>query len=133
MFVLPDGRVVVPRTELTYPGVTTEVLEDKTADPLKMSRNAADPQKAPVDHIMGDMEDACPSQMKGERVRAALAEAFSTLDFGRKVVTWRPNGIQSKWFEADIEHMMKKAVDKFHGIVLPKPFSGEDVRYAINI
>ena len=45
MFRLPDGRTVIPRTELTYPGTNREVLTNKDADPLRMSRNAADPQR----------------------------------------------------------------------------------------
>ena len=130
MFLLPDGRRVVPRTELTYPGITPTVLTDKSADPLKMSKNAI---RTPVDHIMGDMEDACPYDLKGEPVRKALAEALNTLDFGSKVVTWRPNNIRSGLFEADVEYMMRHAVDKFHGMVMPKSFGPDDVRYVLDI
>ena len=47
MFVVDDGkRIVVPRTELTYPGHN-----------LRMHQNAAG---ASVDHVMADFEYACP-------------------------------------------------------------------------
>ena len=42
-------RLVVPRSELTYP-----------AHVMRLHQNAADPTKAPVDHVMPDFEDACP-------------------------------------------------------------------------
>lgn len=133
MFLLPDGRRVVPRSELTYPGANRDLLTDKSADPLRMSKNAADPVRSPVDMVMGDMEDACPRDLKGEPVRKALAEAFCTLDFGAKVVSWRPNNILSGLFEADVDYMMRHARDRFHGMVLPKPFGPDDVRYAVDI
>ncbi|MSP78690.1 MAG: hypothetical protein EXR67_03945 [Dehalococcoidia bacterium] len=133
MFKLPDGRVVIPRTEMTYPGISRDVLTNKDADPLRMSRSAADAQRSPVDHVMADMEDACPFPLKGEPVRKAIAQAFTTLDFGHKVVTWRPNNVRSGLFEADVDYMMKHAVDRFHGIVLPKSFAVGDVEYAANV
>lgn len=130
MFVLPGGRIVVPRTVLTYPGIPRDVLTDPKVDPLKMSKSAA---RVAVDHVMGDMEDACPYDLKGPPVRKALAQAFSSIDFGSKVVTFRPNNAKSGLFEQDVEHMMRNAVDKFDGIVLPKSFSEEESRYACDV
>jgi citrate lyase beta subunit len=131
MYNLPDGRRVIPRTELTYPGLTRAIGASADADGrTKMSRSAA---SAPVDHIMGDMEDACPYELKGEPVRAALAESFRAVDFGKKVVTWRPNNLKSGLFEPDVEYMMRSAVDRFHGIVLPKSFSAAEVEYADHV
>ena len=59
MFVLDKGtRFVIPRTEMTYPGHN-----------MKLHTTAADPVKAPVDHVMADFEDACPYEFKGEKSR----------------------------------------------------------------
>ena len=58
MFVLDGGtRVVVPRTELTYPGHN-----------MKLHTNAASAEKTPVDHVMADLEDACPYGSKAIKV-----------------------------------------------------------------
>ena len=77
MFVLDGGtRVVVPRTELTYPGHN-----------MKLHTNAASAEKTPVDHVMADLEDACPYEFKGDKSRATMVEALNTLDFGKKVIT----------------------------------------------
>ena len=118
MFVLENGaRFVIPRTEMTYPGHN-----------LKLHQNAADPQKSPVDHVMADFEDACPYEFKGEKSRKVMVEALNTLDFGRKVVTVRPNNIHSPFFKGDIEAIVLGAPNRFHGIMLPKTRNGEEIK-----
>lgn len=114
MYVLQKlGRFVIPRTELTYPAHT-----------MKMHENAA---KAPTDHIMPDFEDACPYEFKGEPVRKTLVEALNTVDFGGKVIAVRPNNIRSKYFLDDLRAIMLGAPDRFHGIILPKTETPEDI------
>lgn len=114
MYVIQkQGRIVIPRTELTYPCHT-----------LKMNQNAA---KAPVDHVMPDFEDACPYDFKGEPSRTTLVEALNTIDFGTKVIAIRPNNIRSKYFLGDVQAIMLGAPDKFHGIILPKTETPEDI------
>ena len=118
MFVLDGGtRVVVPRTELTYPGHN-----------MKLHTNAASAEKTPVDHVMADLEDACPYEFKGDKSRATMVEALNTLDFGKKVITVRPNNIRSEFFRGDMEAILSGAVDKFHGIIIPKCNCPEDVK-----
>ncbi len=118
MFVLDNGkRFVIPRTEMTYPGHS-----------LKLHQNAADPVKSPVDHVMADFEDACPYEFKGEKSRKIMVEALNTLDFGKKVVTIRPNNIHSPFFKGDIEAIVLGAPNRFHGIILPKTRGPEEIR-----
>jgi citrate lyase subunit beta / citryl-CoA lyase len=118
MYVLDKGtRFVIPRTEMTYPGHN-----------LKLHQNAADPVKAPVDHVMADFEDACPYEFKGEKSRKTMVEALTTLDFGKKVVTVRPNNIHSPFFTGDMEAVMLGAPNRFHGIMLPKTRGPEEIK-----
>jgi citrate lyase subunit beta/citryl-CoA lyase len=118
MYVLDNGnRFVIPRTEMTYPGHS-----------MKLHQNAADPVKAPVDHVMADFEDACPYEFKGEKSRKVMVEALTTLDFGKKVVTVRPNNIHSPFFKGDMEAVMLGAPNRFHGIMLPKTRGPEEIR-----
>jgi len=118
MYVLDKGqRFVIPRTEMTYPGHS-----------MKLHQNAADAQKSPVDHVMADFEDACPYEFKGEKSRKVMVEAMNTLDFGKKVVTIRPNNIHSKFFKGDMEAIMLGAPNRFHGIMLPKTRGAEEIR-----
>jgi len=118
MFVMDNGnRFVIPRTEMTYPGHS-----------MKLHQNAADPVKSPVDHVMADFEDACPYEFKGEKSRRVMVEALNTLDFGRKVVTVRPNNVHSPFFRGDLEAVVLGAPNRFHGIVLPKTRGPEEIR-----
>jgi citrate lyase subunit beta / citryl-CoA lyase len=119
MFVLDGGkRFVIPRTELTYPGHS-----------LKLHQNAADSAKSPVDHVMADFEDACPYEFKGEKSRKTTVQALNTLDFGKKIVTVRPNNVQSPFFLGDLEAVVLGAPNRFHGIILPKTQGPEDIIY----
>lgn len=123
MFVLDRGkRFVIPRTEMTYPGHS-----------MKLHQNAADPVKSPVDHVMMDFEDACPYEFKGPKSRQCVVEALNTLDFGKKVITVRPNNIRSEFFLGDLEAVVLGAVDKFHGIILPKVHGPDDIKYVSSL
>jgi citrate lyase beta subunit len=114
MFYLEKaGRLVIPRTELTYP-----------CHKMDLHQKAA---KAPVDHVMADFEDACPYEFKGDPSRKVMVEALNTIDFGGRVVVIRPNNIKSKYFLGDMEAIMTGAVDRFHGIILPKTNEPDDI------
>jgi len=118
MFVMDNGaRFVIPRTEMTYPGHS-----------MKLHQNAADAAKSPVDHVMADFEDACPYEFKGEKSRKTMVEALTTLDFGKKVISIRPNNIHSKFFKGDIEAVVLGAPNRFHGIMLPKTRGPEEIK-----
>jgi citrate lyase subunit beta / citryl-CoA lyase len=117
MFLVDNGtRIVIPRTELTYPGHS-----------MKLHQNAADAVKSPVDHVMADFEDACPYEFKGEKSRKVMVEALNTLDFGKKIVTVRPNNIRSPFFKGDMEAVVLGAPNRFHGIMLPKTRGPEEI------
>ena len=123
MFVLDRGkRFVIPRTELTYPGHN-----------MKLHQNAADPVKSPVDHVMMDLEDACPYEFKGPKSRQCVVEALNTLDFGKKVITVRPNNMRSEFFLGDMQAIVLGAPDKFHGIILPKVHGPDDIKYVSSL
>jgi len=114
MYILQKlNRFVIPRTELTYP-----------CHQMKMHVNAS---AAPVDHVMADFEDACPYEFKGEASRQTMVEALNTVGFGSKVVVIRPNNIKSKYFLGDVQAIMTGAPDRFHGIILPKTETPEDL------
>jgi citrate lyase beta subunit len=118
MYVLDKGaRFVIPRTEMTYPGHN-----------MKLHQNAADAAKSPVDHVMADFEDACPYEFKGDKSRKVMVEALNTLDFGKKVVTVRPNNLHSPFFKGDMEAVVLGAPNRFHGIMLPKVRNADDVK-----
>jgi citrate lyase subunit beta/citryl-CoA lyase len=77
---------------------------------------------------MADFEDACPYEFKGDKSRKVMVDALNTLDFGKKVVTIRPNNIHSPFFKGDMEAIVLGAPNRFHGIVLPKTRGPEEIR-----
>lgn len=101
-------EITIRRSELTLPGHNMRMLEKAAA--------------SDADEIMADCEDACPLSAKGDEVRGVIVQAFNTLDWGTKFVTFRPNNTQSPFFEGDIEAIVTGAVDKFHGLIIPKTF-----------
>lgn len=106
-------QITVRRSELTLPGHRMDFLK-------KAATSAAD-------EIMADCEDACPLSAKGPEVRNTIVEAFTTLDWGNKFVTFRPNNTQSPFFEGDLETVVKGAVDKFNGVIIPKTFKPDQI------
>src|SRR3972149_196986 len=114
MYILQKlNRFIIPRTELTYP--------------CHQMKQHHTPAGAAVDHGMADCEDACPYEFKGEASRQTMVEALNSVDFGGKVVVIRPNNIRSKYFLGDMEAIMLGAPDRFHGIILPKTETPEDI------
>ena len=105
--------ITVRRSELTLPGHMMRLLEKAAA--------------SEADEIMADCEDACPLSAKGHEVRSTIVEAFTTLDWGTKFVTFRPNNTQSPFFEGDLEEVVSGAVDRFHGVIIPKVFQPSQV------
>lgn len=102
------GAITVRRSELTLPGHKMNMLAKAAA--------------SDADEVMADCEDATPLSAKGDEVRRVIVEAFNTLDWGNKFVTFRPNNTQSPFFEGDIAYIVSNAVDKFHGVIIPKTF-----------
>src|SRR5437868_6287687 len=105
--------ITIRRSELTLPGHNMKMLEKAAA--------------SEADEIMADCEDACPLSAKGDEVRGVIVKAFTTLDWGTKFVTFRPNNTQSPFFKGDLEQVVKGAVDRFHGVIIPKIFEPSQV------
>lgn len=108
-------RITVRRSELTLGGHNMRMLERAAA--------------SDADEIMADCEDACPLSAKGDPVRKTIVEAFTKLDWGNKFLTFRPNNTQSPFFEGDLEYIVTNAVDKFHGVIIPKVFQPEQIEH----
>lgn len=100
--------ITIRRSELTVPGHNMHMLERAAA--------------TDADAIVADCEDACPLSAKGPPVRNTIVEAFHTLDWGGKLLSFRANNTRSPYFEGDLDHIVARAVDRFDGIVIPKVF-----------
>ena len=105
---------VVRRSELTCPG-----------DSLKMMAKAA---ATDADQVMFDLEDAVAVSQKVD-ARRTVVEALSTLDFGGKLRTFRPNNVRTKYFYRDLIDVVEAAGALLDGVVIPKVNGPEDVLF----
>ncbi len=112
-----SSRAPVPpyrRAELSTPG-----------HDLKMLRKAAGTS---ADMVLMDLEDGCAPSQKVP-ARGVVVEAAKTLDWGGKVVAFRPNGLRTPYFFDDLTEVVGQAGEFLDVIVLPKIEGPEDVRY----
>jgi citrate lyase subunit beta/citryl-CoA lyase len=79
-----------------------------------------------ADHVLLDLEDAtAPSEKVG--ARAIVVESLRTLDFGKKAVAVRVNGVDTSWCYRDVVEVVEPAGDRIDTVILPKVESPADV------
>lgn len=100
------------RSELTTP-----------AHSERMIRKAAD---GPADVVILDLEDACAVSVK-EAARDVLVATARAIDWGGKILAFRPNPAGSTWFEADLRHVVAGLGERLDAVVLPKADGPRDV------
>lgn len=108
-----SGRV--RRTELTCPGGS-----------LRMAAKAAG---SAADEVILDLEDSVAPSAKAA-ARAAVIEAIRTLDWGDKIVAFRPNGFRTEWAYRDIIEVVEGAGERLDVMVIPKANGPEEIHYA---
>lgn len=95
------------------------------AHSLKMMAKAAGSE---ADQVMFDLEDACAVSQKVS-ARDTLVEALTTLDFGTKIRTFRPNDVHSPYFYRDLIDVVERAGPYIDGVVIPKVGRAADVQF----
>jgi citrate lyase subunit beta / citryl-CoA lyase len=79
-----------------------------------------------ADHVLLDLEDAtAPSEKVG--ARAIVVESLRSLDFGKKAVAVRVNGVDTGWCYRDVVEVVEPAGDRIDTLILPKVDSAADV------
>jgi len=81
------------------------------------------------DQVLFDLEDATAPSEKAA-ARAVIVESLRTLDFGRRLVSVRVNGVDSAWCYRDVIDVVEAAGDRLDTIYLPKVESAADVQFA---
>ncbi len=104
------------RCQLFGPGSRPALFE-------KMATSAAD-----VINI--DLEDSVAPSDK-ESARANVIAAISAVDWGRKTLSVRINGLDTPWWYRDVVDVLEQAGDRLDQIMIPKVGCAEDV-YAVD-
>jgi len=79
-----------------------------------------------ADQVLFDLEDAtAPSEKAG--ARAIAVDSLKRLDFGRRCVAVRVNGVDTQWCYRDVVEVVEAAGDRLDSVILPKAESPADV------
>src|SRR5437764_4662659 len=102
------------RTSLSVPGSSA-----------RMQAKAA---SLDADLVLLDLEDATAPSEKAVS-RAIVVESLRTLDFGRRAVAVRVNGVDTPWCYRDVVDVVEPAGDRVDTLILPKVESAADVSF----
>jgi malyl-CoA/(S)-citramalyl-CoA lyase len=105
------------RSELAVPGSRPELFE-KAA-------------KSNVDVLFLDLEDAVAPDDK-EKARRNIIQALNELDFGKKAVSVRINGLDTHYMYRDVVDVIEQGGDRLDMIMIPKVGTPADV-YAVDM
>ncbi|HEX6102900.1 MAG TPA: CoA ester lyase [Alphaproteobacteria bacterium] len=105
------------RSELAVPGSRPELFE-KAA-------------KSSVDVLFLDLEDAVAPDDK-EKARRNIIQALNDLDFGKKTVSVRINGLDTHYMYRDVVDVIEQGGDRLDLIMIPKVGTAADV-YAVDM
>jgi malyl-CoA/(S)-citramalyl-CoA lyase len=105
------------RSELAVPGSRPELFE-KAA-------------KSNVDVLFLDLEDAVAPDDK-EKARANIVQALNQIDFGKKTVSVRINGLDTHYMYRDVVDVIEQGGDRLDLIMIPKVGTAADV-YAVDM
>ena len=79
-----------------------------------------------ADQVLFDLEDATAPPGNGGRASAG-GRIVKTLDFGRRAVAMRVNGVDTQWCYRDVVEVVEAAGDRLDTVILPKAESPADV------
>jgi malyl-CoA/(S)-citramalyl-CoA lyase len=105
------------RSELAVPGSRPELFE-KAA-------------KSNVDVLFLDLEDAVAPDDK-EKARRNIVQALNEIDFGKKTVSVRINGLDTHYMYRDVVDVIEQGGDRLDLIMIPKVGTAADV-YAVDM
>ena len=105
------------RSELAVPG----------SNPTFMEKSA----KSAADVIFLDLEDAVAPDDK-EQARKNIIQAINDIDWGRKSLSVRINGLDTHYMYRDVVDVLEQAGDRLDLIMIPKVGTAADV-YAIDM
>jgi citrate lyase subunit beta / citryl-CoA lyase len=94
--------------------------------PASSARMQAKAATLASDEVLLDLEDAtAPSEKAG--ARSIVVESLRALDFGRRAVAVRVNGVDTRWCYRDVVDVVEPAGDRIDTLILPKVESAADV------
>ena len=116
-FGVKQATTRLNRSELAVPGSSPDFFEKAAA--------------SPADVIFLDLEDAVAPDDK-EQARKNIIEALNDIDFGKKVISVRINGLDTHYMYRDVVDIIEKGGERLDLIMIPKVGTARDV-YAVDM
>jgi citrate lyase subunit beta/citryl-CoA lyase len=110
--------VQLRRTQLATPASDTEMMA-KAAD-------------SDADEVFLDLEDSVAPAAKAD-ARTPLIEAAHDHDWGDVVLSYRINGLDTKWWYEDVIRVVSEVGDAIDDVIVPKVKSPSDVHTVENL
>ncbi|MBF0562790.1 MAG: CoA ester lyase [Alphaproteobacteria bacterium] len=115
--IVEESTPRLNRSELAVPGSNVKFIEKA-------------PQSA-ADVIFFDLEDSVSPDHK-EQARKNVIQALNDLDFGRKTISIRINGLDTPYMYRDVVDVVEQAGHKLDMIMIPKVGTAADI-YALDM
>ena len=116
-YAIEQAPARLNRSELAVPGSQPQLFE-------KAAQSAADV-------VFLDLEDAVAPDDK-EMARKNVIRAISEIDWGKKTLSVRINGLDTHYMYRDVIDLLEQASDRLDLIMIPKVGTASDV-YAIDM
>ena len=116
-FSVKQTRTRLNRSELAVPGSSPDFFE-KAA-------------KSDTDVIFLDLEDSVAPDDK-EKARENVIKALNEIDFGKKIISVRINGLDTYYMYRDVVDVMEQGGERLDLIMIPKVGTAKDV-YAVDM
>jgi citrate lyase subunit beta/citryl-CoA lyase len=81
-----------------------------------------------ADQVLLDLEDATAPSEKAT-ARQVIVESLLSLDFGRRAVAVRVNGVDTQWCYRDVVEVVEPAGDRIDALIVPKAESAADIHF----
>jgi citrate lyase subunit beta / citryl-CoA lyase len=81
-----------------------------------------------ADVVLFDLEDATAPSEKASS-RAIVVGSLRSLDFGRRAVAVRVNGVDTEWCYRDVVEVVEPAGDRMDAVIVPKVESAAEVHF----
>jgi malyl-CoA/(S)-citramalyl-CoA lyase len=116
-------------TEITE--ATARLNRSELAVPASEPRFFEKAASSDADIVFLDLEDAVAPDHK-ETARRNAIETLSQLDWRKKTISVRVNGLDTKWMYRDVVDVLEQAGDKLDLLMIPKVGTAADV-YALDM
>jgi malyl-CoA/(S)-citramalyl-CoA lyase len=116
-FTVAEATARLNRSELAVPGSQPQLFE-------KAAKSAADV-------VFLDLEDAVAPDDKAQ-ARKNVIQAIGDIDWGRKALSVRINGLDTHYMYRDVVDVLEQASDRLDLIMIPKVGTAADV-YAVDM